>query len=149
MRKFIMAVLAASVAVPSLAIPTMASAQSMREVRHDQREVNRDVRRGDYREARHDRREMREDWRDYRQAHRNDFRRPAYQGPRGYAYRPVAVGYRFQPAYYNNRYWVNDYARYRLPAPQAGHRWVRYGNDVVMVNMRSGRVATVFNGFFW
>lgn len=35
MRKMIMAVLAASVAVPSLAVPTMASAQSMREVRQD------------------------------------------------------------------------------------------------------------------
>ena len=163
MRKIIMAALAASVVVPSLALPTMASAQSAREVRESARDVRHDERnlrqaqrygdRHDVREARRDlndsRRELHEDWRDYRKSHRNDYRRPAYQGPRGYHYRPVAVGYRFQPAYYGNRYWVNDYARYRLPAPRAGHRWVRYGNDVVMVNMRSGRAVTVYNGFFW
>lgn len=59
------------------------------------------------------------------------------------------MGYRFQPAYYNSRYWVSDYGRYRLAPPRAGHRWVRYGNDVAMVNMRSGRVAVVYNSFFW
>jgi Ni/Co efflux regulator RcnB len=163
MRKIIMAALAASVIVPTVAVPTMASAQSAREVRESardvrqsQREVDRNVRRGDYRAAdrsqrqlNHDRRELREDWRDYRQAHRGEFRRPAYAGPRGYRYRPVAVGYRFQPAYYGSRYWVNDYGRYRLPAPRAGHRWVRYGNDVAMVNMRSGRVVTVHNSLFF
>lgn len=163
MRKIIMAALAASVVVPVMAVPTMASAQSAREVRESARDVRHDERnlrdaqrygdRHDVRQARNDlndsRRELRGDWRDYRKSHRNDFRRPAYQGPRGYRYRPVAVGYRFQPAYYGNRYWVNDYGRYRLPAPRAGHRWVRYGNDVVMVNMRSGRAVTVYNGFFW
>lgn len=61
----------------------------------------------------------------------------------------MAVGHRFDRAYYGDRYWVRDYRSYRLPAPRAGHRWVRYGNDVVMVNTRNGRVATAYNGFFW
>lgn len=163
MRKFFMIAMAASVALPTLAVPTMASAQSAREVRESARDVRRDERdlrqaqrygdRRDVRDARRDlnnsRRELREDWRDYRQSHRDVYRRPAYAGPRGYAYRPVAVGHRFDQAYYGQRYWVNDYGRYRLPAPRAGHRWVRYGNDVVMVNMRTGRVVTVYNRFFW
>ena len=163
MRKFIMTALAASVALPVIMVPTIASAQSAGEVRHDQREIrkdqreiHRDQRRGDWREARQDRhelrqdrQEMREDWRDYRNAHRDAFRRPAYVGPRGYAYRPVVTGYRFQPAYYGNRYWVRDYARYRLPEPGRFHRWVRYGNDVVLVDVRSGHVVRVYNGFFF
>lgn len=163
MRKFFMIALAATVALPSVAIPVAASAQSAREVRDSAREVRRDQRdlrqaqrygdRRDVRDARRDlrdsRQELRGDWRDYRRANRNVYHRPAYVGPRGYAYRPIAVGHRFDRAYYGNRYWVNDYGRYRLPAPRAGHRWVRYGNDVVMVNMRNGRVVTVHNGFFW
>ncbi len=163
MRKVFMIALAASVALPTIAVPTMASAQSAREVRESSRDVRRDQ--GDLREAqrygdrrdvrdarrdlRDSRQELREDWRDYRRSNRQAFKRSAYVGPRGYAYRPVSAGYRFEPAYYGDRYWVRDYARYRLPAPRAGHRWVRYNNDVVMVNPRNGRVVQVYNGFFW
>lgn len=110
MRKVLIAALAASALVP-----TMASAQSDREVRQGQQEVQRD---------------------------RTD-------APRGQRYRPIAVGYRFQPAFYSNRYWVNDYGTYRLPAPGYNRRWVRYGNDVVLVDLRSGAVVRVLNNFFW
>lgn len=144
-------------------IPGVASAQSGREVRHDQRQINhdrravqRDVRRGhnqtarsDRRELRGDRRERREDWRDYRRTHRDVYHRNAYVGPRGWRYRPVAVGHRFAPAYYNRRYWINDPGRYRLPGPGRYQRWIRYGNDVVLIDMRNGTVLRVNNGFFW
>jgi Ni/Co efflux regulator RcnB len=163
MRKFITAAIAASVAIPTLAVPTMASAQSAREVRHSAHEVRKDERdlrqakrygdRNDVRDARHDvrdsRQELREDWRDYRNTHRSTYKRPAYVGPRGYAYRPVAVGHRFDRAYYGDRYWVRNYSTYRLPAPRAGHRWIRYGNDVLLVNVSTGRVVTAYNSFFW
>lgn len=163
MRKMIMAALAASTLVPAIAVPVAAQAQSAREVRDSQRDLRRDQQdlrqaqrfgdRRDVREARRDvresRREVREDWRDYRRSHREAFRRPAYSGPRGYAYRPVAVGHRFQPAYYGNQYWVKNYSAYRLPAPARGARWVRYGNDVVLVNTRTGRVLQVYTQFFW
>ncbi len=163
MRKFFTAAIAAGVALPTLAIPVAASAQSAREVRESARDVREDQRdlrqaqrrgdRGDVREARRDlrdsRQELRGDWRDYRRSHRNAFKRPAYVGPRGYAYRPVAVGHRFDRAYYGDRYWVRNYSAYRLPAPRAGNRWVRYGNDVVMVDIRSGRVVQSYSGFFW
>lgn len=144
MRTMFIAAIAAAALVPGVA-----SAQSAREVRHDQREVRRDVRHGDYREAREDRRELREDWRDFRRSHRDVYHRPAYRGPRGWRYRPIAVGHRFAPVYYGRNYWVNDWATYRLPRPGAYQRWVRYGNDVVLVNTRNGRVIAVHNGFFW
>ncbi|MBB4155486.1 Ni/Co efflux regulator RcnB [Sphingomonas jinjuensis] len=159
MRTLITAALAATAL-----IPVAASAQSAREVRDSQREVresqrdlNRAYRYGDRRdvrearqELREDRRELREDWRDYRQSHRDVYRQGRYLGPRGYAYRPVTVGYRFAPEYYGRRYWINDPYTYRLPRPGFGYqRWVRYGNDVVLIDTRSGRVVQVYNRFFY
>ena len=62
----------------------------------------------------------------------------------------MAVGYRFAPEYYGQRYWINDYGTYRLPRPGYGYqRWVRYGNDVVLVDTRSGRAVQVYNRFFY
>ena len=157
MRKaIILGLLAATIA------PTMASAQNgelrrdreqIREERGELRDARRYGDRHDVREERRDvreaRREYRQDWRDYRRDHRDVYRMPAYVGPRGYRYRPVVIGHRFEPVYYGRRYLIADPWRYRLP-PAAGYqRWVRYGNDVVLVNVRTGRVVQVYNGFFW
>ena len=158
MRTPIILALMAAVAAPSIV-----QAQSLGEARHSQREVReerRDLRdaqrygsRSDVREARRDlrdaQREARQDWRDYRRSHRDVYRRPAYVGPRGYAYRPVTPGYRFAPHYYSSRYVITDPFRYRLPVAAGPNRWIRYGNDVVLVNIRTGRVIEVHNGFFW
>lgn len=143
MRKLIIAALAATALVPSVA-----SAQSAREVRQDQREVRRDVARGDFREARHDRQELREDWQDYRRAHRSEYRRNAYVAPRGHRYRPVAVGAQLNAAFFGRNYQVN-WNRYRLPRPAARQQYIRYGNDVLLVNARTGRVVRVFRDFYW
>jgi Ni/Co efflux regulator RcnB len=158
MRKILLAALAATVLTP-----VAAQAQSAREVHHDQREirrdraeVRRDVRNGRHAEARRDRREVRrdvrernQDWRDYRRSHRGVYRRGAYRGPRGYVYRPVTVGFRFAPAYYARNYRITDPWTYRLRRPGAGLTWVRYGNDAVLVNLRTGRVVEVNRAFFW
>jgi Ni/Co efflux regulator RcnB len=159
MRKLILSMLAAATAL----VPVAASAQSAAEVRHSRTEVRRDARdlqqarrhgnRHDVREARHElnqsRREYREDWRDYRRTHRDVYRRPAYQAPRGHAYRPIAAGHRFAPAYYGQRYWISDPWRYRLP-PAAGYqRWVRHYDDVLLVDVRRGTVLRVIRGFYW
>ncbi|TPG12153.1 RcnB family protein [Sphingomonas oligophenolica] len=163
MRKLMIASLAATLLTPTLAI-TAVSAQSRGEVRRDTREIRQDRRdvqraraygdRGDVRDARRelreDRQERREDWRDYRRSHANVYRRGGYNGPRDYRYRPVSVGYRFAPSYYARNYWINDYATYRLPRPAYGYqRWVRYGNDVVLIDVRNGRTVQVYNRFFY
>lgn len=147
----------------AVAAPSMAQAQSLHEARQSQREVReerqdlreaqrygtrRDVRE-ERRELRDARREARDDWRDYRRAHRDVYRRPAYAGPRGYAYRPVEPGHRFERHYYSSRYVISDPWRYRLPRTTGANRWVRYGNDVALVNIRTGRVHEVHQGFFW
>lgn len=147
----------------AVTMPSIVQAQSLREARESQRDVREERRElrqaqqyGDHRDVREERRDLREaqrearqDWRDYRKSHRDAYRRPAYVGPRGYVYRPVGVGYRFQPHYYSSRYVIADPYRYRLPRPAGYNRWVRYGNDVVLVNIRTGRVIEVHNSFFW
>jgi Ni/Co efflux regulator RcnB len=158
MRKILIAALAASAIVPAAA-----SAQSAREVRQDRREVSqdrrevrRDVARGNFdearrdsRELREDRRELQEDWQDYRRTHRSEFRRDAYVAPRGLRYRPVAIGAQLNNRFYGRNYWLGDYGRYRLPRLGMNQQYVRYGNDVLLVNMRTGRVVRVYRDFFW
>ena len=157
MRKTIMAL-----ALTATLIPGMASAQTSElrngreEIRQGQREVNRDLRRGDIQEAREDRRELREDrreyredWREYRRKNESAFRRGNYNAPRGYRYSQVRVGVNLRPAFYGNRYWINDPYTYRLPRAERGTRWIRYGNDVLLVNTRTGRVLRVYNRFFY
>jgi Ni/Co efflux regulator RcnB len=158
MRKMILLGLIAATALPGIA---SAQTNELRRDRQDVREQQGELRdaqrrgdRGDVREERRDvreaRREHREDWREYRRDNRNNFRRPAYVGPRGYRYRPLEVGYRFQqPSYYSSRYIISDPSLYRLPRANGYDRWVRYGNDVVLVNIRTGRIVAVNRDFFW
>jgi Ni/Co efflux regulator RcnB len=156
MRSTIIAALLAAIVVPAAAQAQNAELRhDRRDVREERRDLNQALRhgdRGDVRDARRDlrdaRREYRDDWRDYRRRNPSIYRAGRYMGPSGYRYRPVNVGYRFQPVYYGQRYWV-DANRYHLPRPAANHRWVRYGNDVVLVDYRSGRVAQIYNGFFF
>ena len=157
MRKLILMAL-----MTATAIPTVASAQTA-ELRHDRREIReerRDLRdaqrygdRNDVREERRElrdaRREHREDWREYRDRNRQTFNRGRYVGPRGYHYRPVTIGHRFTPAYYGRQYIIGNPGKYRLPAAGDPRRWVRYGDDVVLVNIRTGRVLQVYRDFFW
>ena len=160
MRKFILSALVAATAATGFTGIASAQTNELRRDRQDVREERRDLRdaqrsgdRRDIRDERQDLRraqnERREDWRDYRQSNRDVFRGPAYVGPRGYRYRPVPVGYRLQPTYYGSRYVIADPYRYRLPAAGGFNRWVRYGNDVLLVNVRTGRVVTVYDRFFF
>lgn len=160
MRRLIQASLLAAIIVPTAAYADPPAAHRA-ELRQDRREVQRDVRRGDHREAREDRRELREDrrefrndhrdaWRDYRTRNRAVFHRPDYVGPRGYRYQQWRPGWRLPQAYYGARYVIADPWHYRLYRPAAGYqRWVRYGNDVLLVDIRSGIIRDVIRDFFW
>ncbi len=157
MRKILAAAIAATVLIPTLASAQTPELRNGRqEVRQGQREVRQDVRRGDWQEAREDRqelredrREYREDWREYRRKNQSAFRKGTWSPPRGYRYAPVRVGVNLNPAFYGNRYWINDPGAYRLPRASVGTRYVRYGQDVVLINARTGRVLRVYNNFFY
>ena len=137
MRKFIIAGLLAAALAPGM---VQAQNYDRRDDRHDIRGDRRDLR-----DARHD---YREDWRDYRRTNPSVYRGPAWVGPRGYAYRRIVVGHRFDPVFYDRRYWVDPY-RYHLRPVPAWQRWVRYGNDVALIDIRSGEVVDINYGFFF
>ncbi len=149
--------------IAALAVPSFASAQSAREVRDSRREVreaqrdlnqarrygNRDNVRDARRDVREAREELREDWRDYRRANPNQYRQGRYQAPRGYTYRTLTPGYQLRPEYVGNRYWLNNPQQYRLPGVRAGQRYIRYGNDLVLINANTNRVIRVYRGFYY
>lgn len=144
MRQFIIAGLMAATLVPAAAM-----AQPAPQMRRERPQMHEQHRGPAYDTRRDARRDQRDDWRDYRRAHRDVFRQPAYAGPRGWVYRPVTPGYRLDRRYYASRYYVVDPYRYRLPAVRGSLRWVRYGNDVLLVDTRSGRVREAYRDFFW
>jgi hypothetical protein len=70
------------------------------------------------------RNDNRYNWRKYREQNRNYFRPGRYHAP-----------YRDQ--------------QYRLPAAYGSYRWVRYYDDVLLVDVRNGHVVDVIRDFFW
>jgi Ni/Co efflux regulator RcnB len=144
MKKYILLAAMAAVAVPGAAI-----------AQHHERHHNRADVRQDRREVRHDRQELRRDRHDKRQDRRYDSRNmrrshSAYVAPyRNWSYRPVTVGYRLQPSFYGSRYYISDYGMYNLRAPSRWQQWIRYGNDLLLVNTRTGRVLEVVHYRGW
>lgn len=59
----------------------------------------------------------------------------------GWVYRPLRPEQRLRPAFYAPRYAVSA-PRGRKPA-RAFQRWIRYGDDLLLVNVRNGRVDQV------
>ena len=140
MRKMSLLAALAATAVPSAVIAQ----------RHDDRHDRREVRQ-DRREIRQDRRELRQDRRELRGDRRDVRRHVAYVAPyRSWRYRPVSVGYRLQSVFYSPRYYITDYGAYHLRAPGGRWlRWIRYGDDLLLVNIRTGRVLDVVDYRWW
>ena len=145
MRKLmLMSLLAAA------AMPAVASAQSREEIRRDRRQVQeerqdlQDARRyGDRRDIREERRELRDARQELRED-RADRNRVRYAAPyRGWTYNRIGTGYQLRPTFYSSRYFVTDYSRRGLRQPGRFQRWIRYGDDLVLVNVRNGRVIQV------
>ena len=166
MNRFTKAALVA-LALATTAAPLAAQAQH-RGDRDDRREWRQD--------RRDDRRDYRNDRRDYRQDHRNDRRydrnnRNWYQGRSDFRdyrgartnhwYAPGYGYYRVEPRYYGQRwqrghylpsayrnYYVRDPYAYNLrPAPR-GYRYVHAGNDIVLIAIATGLIASVLSGVY-
>ncbi|WP_245409656.1 RcnB family protein [Allosphingosinicella vermicomposti] len=141
-----------------------------RDGRHDARNGNRrdgvrigsgnDRRGNDRWERRSDRRDVRDwsrswrndrryDWQRYRYSNRNAYRVGRYYAPYRHNYSRFSIGFFLGQPFYGSRYWINDPWQYRLPPAYAGTRWVRYYDDVLLVDMYSGEVIDVIYDFFW
>ena len=154
MRKFIIVGLMASTLVPVAAQAQRYDRDERIELRNDRRDIRderRDLQdarreyRGDVRDARRD--WSRDDWRRYRESNRDLYRGGNWRS--GYTYRYFAPGVRLDRGYYAPRYTINDYGRYRLPHPGYNQRWIRNYRDVLLIDVRSGRVIDVIRNFYW
>lgn len=117
-------------------------------------------RRGDrnWRERRGDRRDWnrgwrndrRYDWSSWRHRNRHIFHLPIYYSPyRDWRYQRFSIGFFLEPLFFDQRYWIGDPYYYRLPPAPPGTQWVRYYNDVLLVDVYSGEVIDVIYDFFW
>lgn len=88
-------------------------------------------------------------WQDYRKSHRHIYRLPRYEPRYGHSYRRWSIGYRFDPWYFGANYWISDPWQYRLPAAYGPYRWVRYYDDVALVDTRTGEIVDIIYDFFF
>ena len=97
------------------------------------------------------RQDRRYDWNGYRSYNRNAFRLPRYYAPSGwgYGYRRFGIGVRLAAPLWGQNYWISDPWAYRLPPAYGPYRWVRYYNDAILVDMRTGYTVDVINDIFW
>jgi len=97
------------------------------------------------------RNDNRYNWQQNRQFNRNTYRLPRYYAPYGYnyGYRRFSIGVTLGSAFFGQNYWIDDVYDYRLPEVYAPYRWVRYYNDVLLVDTDTGEVVDVIYDFFW
>jgi Ni/Co efflux regulator RcnB len=155
MRKVMFVALMAATVLPGVAAAqTRELARDRHDIREERRELRHAQRYGDREDIREERRDLREakreyrqDWREYRKHNRKLYSRGEWRSP--YRYHAFRPGAHIGRGYYGPRYVIADPWRYRLP-PARGHmRWVRHYDDVLLVNMRTGRVVDVIRNFFW
>ena len=128
MRKFILISLMAGTIFPGAAV-----AAPHDNNRHRVDEARNDVRQDNRQEARRHNR----GWTNYAAPVRN------------WRYRPVTVGYQLPQSFYGARYYVSNYNMYQVRAPGRYQRWIRYGDDLLLVNVRTGRVLQVMHNRYW
>ena len=74
---------------------------------------------------------------------------PAFRYPPGYAYRRWAIGTFLPGLFLTTSYYYDDWRGLGIEPPPRGRRWVRYGPDLLLVNMRNRRVEDVIYGVFY
>jgi len=96
------------------------------------------------------RRDRRYDWQNYRYSNRGLFNQP-YYAPYGWGrgYQRFSIGLTLGNSFYDQQYWLDDPYSYRLPPAYGPYRWVRYFDDVLLVDLRTGQVVDAIYDFFW
>ena len=96
------------------------------------------------------RNDRRYDWQRYRYSNSHIFRRGGYYAPyRNHRYNRLSIGFILGSAFFGQNYWISDPWYYRLPPAYPGTRWVRYYDDVLLIDVYSGEVIDVIHDFFW
>ncbi len=76
-------------------------------------------------------------------------RAPKFVYPPGFAYRRWDAGATLPPAFLAAPYYYDGYATLGLAPPPRGFQWVRYGTDLLLVNLVTGRIVDVVDGTFY
>jgi hypothetical protein len=69
--------------------------------------------------------------------------------PPGWAYRQWAIGALLPPLFLTPDYYYPEWAQLGLEPPPPGAQWVRYGPDLLLVDINSGQVLDVAYGVFY
>ena len=73
-----------------------------------------------------------------------------FQFPRGFRYRRFRIGLFLPAIFLSGIYFFDDFRELGLEPPPPGYRWVRYGPDLLLVDLRSRRVVDViYNAFYY
>jgi hypothetical protein len=90
------------------------------------------------------------DWNLYRRANRFIFHPGPYFAPyRSHRYSPLSIGFYLDSLFFQPRFFINNPWSYRLPPAYGPYQWVRYYDDVVLVDIYTGEVVDVLYNFFW
>lgn len=90
------------------------------------------------------------DWFDYRRGNQFLFRPGPYFAPfRSHRYSRVDIGFFLDSLFFQPRFFINDPWAYRLPPAYGPYQWVRYYDDVLLVDIYTGEVVDAIHGFFW
>ena len=73
---------------------------------------------------------------------------PPFAYPRGWGYRQWYIGAVLPPLLFAPAYFYPGWATLGLQAPAPGYQWVRYGPDLLLVNLGTGEVEDVVYGAF-
>jgi Ni/Co efflux regulator RcnB len=69
--------------------------------------------------------------------------------PGNYAYRRFVRGGTVPPLWRDDRFYVREWFAFRLTEPPYGHRWIRYYNDALLINVTTGVVTDVMPDVDW
>ena len=73
---------------------------------------------------------------------------PPFVYPRGWGYRQWWIGGRLPPLFVSPGYYYPDWAALGLQAPVPGYVWVRFGPDLLLVNLVTNEIEDVVYGAF-
>jgi hypothetical protein len=90
------------------------------------------------------------DWFDFRRGNQFLFRPGPYFAPfRSHRYSRVDRGFFLDSLFFQPRFFINDPWAFRLPPAYGPYQWVRYYDDVLLVDIYTGEVVDVIHSFFW
>jgi len=73
---------------------------------------------------------------------------PRFAYPPGWRYRQWGIGARLPPLFLAPNYYFQGWAALGLEAPVPGYAWVRFGPDLLLVNLTTHEVEDVVYGVF-